>query len=124
MNSPFLVTPQWLADHIDDIDITILDARMSPPGLSPKRNIQAEFEQAHIPGAVYFEIDAVADSSTDLPHMLPAPQVFSEMVGQLGINEQQTLVIYDDGNFFFSTASLVDIPYIWCQKCIYIGGWL
>ncbi|WP_145583154.1 3-mercaptopyruvate sulfurtransferase [Yersinia thracica] len=100
MNSPFLVTPQWLADHINNIDITILDARMSPPGLTPKRNIQAEFEQGHIPGAVYFDIDAVADSSTDLPHMLPSPQIFSEMAGQLGINEQQTLVIYDDGNLF------------------------
>ncbi len=73
---------------------------MSPPGLIPKRNIQAEFEQGHIPGAVYFDIDSIADSSTDLPHMLPSPQVFSEMVGQLGVSEQHTLVIYDDGNLF------------------------
>ncbi|HHH1614541.1 TPA: 3-mercaptopyruvate sulfurtransferase [Yersinia enterocolitica] len=100
MNSSFLVTPQWLAEHIDDTNIVILDARMSPPGLIPKRNIQAEFEQGHIPGAVYFDIDAIADSSTDLPHMLPSPQVFSEMVGQLGASEQHTLVIYDDGNLF------------------------
>ena len=100
MNSSFLVTPQWLAEHIDDANIVILDARMSPPGLIPKRDIQAEFEQGHIPGAVYFDIDAIADNSTDLPHMLPSPQVFSEMVGQLGVSEQHTLVIYDDGNLF------------------------
>ncbi|HDL6964408.1 TPA: 3-mercaptopyruvate sulfurtransferase [Yersinia enterocolitica] len=100
MNSSFLVTPQWLAEHIDDTNIVILDARMSPPGLIPKRNIQAEFEQGHIPGAVYFDIDAIADNSTDLPHMLPSLQVFSEMVGQLGASEQHTLVIYDDGNLF------------------------
>ncbi len=100
MNSSFLVTPQWLAEHIDDTNIVILDARMSPPGLIPKRNIQAEFEKGHIPGAVYFDIDAIADSSTDLPHMLPSPQVFSEMVGQLGVSDQHTLVIYDDGNLF------------------------
>ncbi|EKN3611299.1 3-mercaptopyruvate sulfurtransferase [Yersinia enterocolitica] len=100
MNSSFLVTPQWLTEHIDDTNIVILDARMSPPGLIPKRNIQAEFEQGHIPGAVYFDIDAIADSSTDLPHMLPSPQVFSEMVGQLGVSDQHTLVIYDDGNLF------------------------
>ncbi|HHA0036339.1 TPA: 3-mercaptopyruvate sulfurtransferase [Yersinia enterocolitica] len=100
MNSSFLVTLRWLAEHIDDTNIVILDARMSPPGLIPKRNIQAEFEQGHIPGAVYFDIDAIADSSTDLPHMLPSPQVFSEMVGQLGVSEQHTLVIYDDGNLF------------------------
>lgn len=100
MNSSFLVTPQWLTEHIDDANTVILDARMSPPGLIPKRNIQVEFEQGHIPGAVYFDIDAIADSSTDLPHMLPSPQVFSEMVGQLGVSEQHTLVIYDDGNLF------------------------
>ncbi|CNI26376.1 3-mercaptopyruvate sulfurtransferase [Yersinia pekkanenii] len=100
MNSPFLVTPQWLAGHINDADIVILDARMSPPGLIPKRDIQAEFEQGHIPGAVYFDIDAIADHSTGLPHMLPSPPVFSERVGQLGVSEQHTLVIYDDGNLF------------------------
>ncbi|AJJ64328.1 3-mercaptopyruvate sulfurtransferase [Yersinia aldovae] len=100
MNSPFLVTPQWLAAHINDANMVILDARMSPPGLVPKRNIQAEFELGHIPGAAYFDIDAVADHSTELPHMLPSPQVFSEKVGKLGISEQQTLVIYDDGNLF------------------------
>ncbi|CFQ38745.1 3-mercaptopyruvate sulfurtransferase [Yersinia bercovieri] len=100
MSSPFLVTPQWLAEHKNDGKIVILDARMSPPGLIPKRDIQAEFEQGHIPGAVYFDIDAIADHSTDLPHMLPSPQQFSEMVGQLGISEQHTLVIYDDGNLF------------------------
>lgn len=100
MNSSFLVTPQWLAEHIDDTNIVILDARMSPPGLIPKRSIQAEFDQGHIPGAVYFDIDAIADNSTDLPHMLPSPQLFSEMVGQLGVSERHTLVIYDDGNLF------------------------
>lgn len=100
MNSSFLVTPQWLAEHTNDADIVILDARMSPPGLIPKRDIQAEFEQGHIPGAVYFDIDEIADNSTELPHMLPSPQEFSERVGQLGISEQHVLVIYDDGNLF------------------------
>lgn len=100
MNSPFMVTPQWLAEQKHDAKIAILDARMSPPGLVPKRDIQAEFEQGHIPGAVYFDIDAIADHSTNLPHMVPSPQQFSEMVGQLGISEQHTLVIYDDGNLF------------------------
>lgn len=100
MNSDFLVTPQWLAAHANDANIVILDARMSPPGVVPKRNIQAEFEQSHIPGAVYFDIDAIADHSTGLPHMLPSPQLFSEMAGQLGITEQHTVVIYDEGNLF------------------------
>ncbi|PSH19303.1 3-mercaptopyruvate sulfurtransferase [Yersinia pseudotuberculosis] len=100
MNSDFLVTPQWLVAHANDANIVILDARMSPPGVVPKRNIRAEFEQGHIPGAVYFDIDAIADHSTGLPHMLPSPQLFSEMAGQLGITEQHTVVIYDEGNLF------------------------
>lgn len=128
MDSSFLVTPQWLAEHVDDANIVILDARMSPPGLIPKRNIQAEFEQGHIPGAVYFDIDGIADNSTDLPHMLPSPEVFCEMVGQLGISEQHTLVIYDDGNLF-SAPRVWWTFHIFGAKKVYIlaggiSGWL
>ncbi|MGT3350939.1 3-mercaptopyruvate sulfurtransferase [Yersinia enterocolitica] len=122
MNSSFLVTPQWLAEHIDDTNIVILDARMSPPGLIPKRNIQAEFEQGHIPGAVYFDIDAIADSSTGLPHMLPSPQVFSEMVGQLGASEQHTLVIYDDGNLFSAPRVWWTFRIFGAQKVYILAG--
>lgn len=122
MNSSFLVTPQWLAEHIDDTNIVILDARMSPPGLIPKRNIQAEFEQGHIPGAVYFDIDAIADSSTDLPHMLPSPQVFSEMVGQLGASEQHTVVIYDDGNLFSAPRVWWTFRIFGAQKVYILAG--
>ncbi|CRE79370.1 TPA: 3-mercaptopyruvate sulfurtransferase [Yersinia enterocolitica] len=122
MNSSFLVTPQWLTEHIDDTNIVILDARMSPPGLIPKRNIQAEFEQGHIPGAVYFDIDAIADSSTDLPHMLPSPQVFSEMVGQLGASEQHTLVIYDDGNLFSAPRVWWTFRIFGAQKVYILAG--
>ncbi|HHL2710088.1 TPA: 3-mercaptopyruvate sulfurtransferase [Yersinia enterocolitica] len=122
MNSSFLVTPRWLAEHIDDTNIVILDARMSPPGLIPKRNIQAEFEQGHIPGAVYFDIDAIADSSTDLPHMLPSPQVFSEMVGQLGASEQHTLVIYDDGNLFSAPRVWWTFRIFGAQKVYILAG--
>lgn len=122
MNSSFLVTPQWLAEHIDDTNIVILDARMSPPGLIPKRNIQAEFEQGHIPGAVYFDIDAIADSSTDLPHMLPSPQVFSEMVGQLGVSDQHTLVIYDDGNLFSAPRVWWTFRIFGAQKVYILAG--
>ncbi|HDL7536971.1 TPA: 3-mercaptopyruvate sulfurtransferase [Yersinia enterocolitica] len=122
MNSSFLVTPRWLAEHIDDTNIVILDARMSPPGLIPKRNIQAEFEQGHIPGAVYFDIDAIADSSTDLPHMLPSPQVFSEMVGQLGVSDQHTLVIYDDGNLFSAPRVWWTFRIFGAQKVYILAG--
>ncbi|MBH2983766.1 3-mercaptopyruvate sulfurtransferase [Serratia marcescens] len=100
MNSPFLVTPQWLAQHINDENLVVIDVRMSPVGLTPKKDMLAEFERGHIPGAVYFDIDEVADKSTALPHMLPTAAEFGAAVGQLGISERDTLVIYDEGNQF------------------------
>ncbi|HEJ9121506.1 TPA: 3-mercaptopyruvate sulfurtransferase [Serratia marcescens] len=100
MNSPFLVTPQWLAQHINDENLVVIDVRMSPVGLTPKKDMLAEFERGHIPGAVYFDIDEVADKSTALPHMLPTAAEFAAAAGQLGISERDTLVIYDEGNQF------------------------
>ncbi|BEN19943.1 3-mercaptopyruvate sulfurtransferase [Serratia marcescens] len=100
MNSPFLVTPQWLAQHINDENLVVIDVRMSPVGLTPKKDMLAEFERGHIPGAVYFDIDEVADKSTALPHMLPTASEFAAAAGQLGISERDTLVIYDEGNQF------------------------
>ncbi|WP_438471487.1 rhodanese-like domain-containing protein, partial [Streptomyces asiaticus] len=92
--------PQWLAQHINDENLVVVDVRMSPVGLVPKKDMLAEFERGHIPGAVYFDIDNVADKNTDLPHMLPTADEFSAAVGKLGINEQQTIVFYDEGNQF------------------------
>lgn len=100
MNSPFLVTPQWLAQHINDENLVLIDVRMSPVGLTPKKDMTAEFERGHIPGAVYFDIDEVADKSTALPHMLPTAAEFAAAAGKLGISERDTLVIYDEGNQF------------------------
>jgi thiosulfate/3-mercaptopyruvate sulfurtransferase len=65
-----------------------------------KRNPAAEFETAHIPGAVFFDIDGIADHSTDLPHMMPSPGAFSAAVGALGIGDNQTVVVYDGAGIF------------------------
>ncbi|WP_261113296.1 3-mercaptopyruvate sulfurtransferase [Serratia entomophila] len=100
MNSPFLVTPQWLAQHINDEDLAVVDVRMSPVGLTPKKDMLAEFERGHIPGAVYFDIDDVADKNTALPHMLPTAEAFGAAAGQLGLSEKQRIVFYDEGNQF------------------------
>lgn len=100
MNSPFLVTAQWLEQHINDENLALVDVRMSPVGLVPKKDMLAEFAAGHIPGAVYFDIDDVADKNTTLPHMLPTAQAFAAAVGKLGINDQQTIVFYDEGNQF------------------------
>lgn len=100
MNSAFLVTAQWLEQHINDENLTLVDVRMAPVGQVPKQDMLAEFERGHIPGAVYFDIDDVADKNTTLPHMLPTAEAFAAAVGKLGINDQQTIVFYDGGNQF------------------------
>ena len=97
MQSPF-VTTDWLADHLSDPDLVVLDGSWHMPNAA--RNAQAEYLAGHIPGAVFFDIDGVADTSTDLPHMLPSPNDFAHMVGALGISEDMTIVVYDELGLF------------------------
>lgn len=97
MQSPF-VTTDWLAAHLADPDLVVLDGSWHMPNAA--RNAQAEYLAGHIPGAVFFDIDGVADTSTDLPHMLPAPNDFARMVGALGISDSMTIVIYDELGLF------------------------
>ncbi|HVV28339.1 MAG TPA: 3-mercaptopyruvate sulfurtransferase [Rhizomicrobium sp.] len=91
-----LVTTEWLAAHLDAV--RVVDASWYMP--EDKRNPAAEFETAHIPGAVFFDIDGIADHSTDLPHMMPPPGAFSAAVGALGIGDNQTVVVYDGAGIF------------------------
>ena len=88
-----LVSTQWLAEHLDDSGVKVIDAtwRMPAEQADPK----GDFQTARIPGAVFFDIDAIADRSTDLPHMAPTPEVFAEMVGALGIGDGDPVVVYD-----------------------------
>ena len=97
MTSPF-VTPAWLADHLHNPGLVVVDASWHMPNAA--RNAQAEYLDGHIPGAVFFDIDGIADTDTDLPHMLPAPADFARAVGALGISEDMKIVIYDEVGLF------------------------
>jgi thiosulfate/3-mercaptopyruvate sulfurtransferase len=97
MNTPF-VTTDWLAQHLSDPNLVVLDGSWHMP--SAGRDPHAEYLAGHIPGAVFFDIDAIADTATDLPHMLPAPDDFARMAGALGIAESMTIVIYDEIGLF------------------------
>ncbi len=87
------ITPQWLADHLADSHVVPIEASFYLP--DEGRDADALFRQGHIPGAARFDVDAVADHTIDLPHMLPGPETFARMVGALGIGDGDTLVIYD-----------------------------
>jgi thiosulfate/3-mercaptopyruvate sulfurtransferase len=88
-----LVTTDWLAARLGEPEISIVDGSFYLPAL--KRDAKAEFLAGHIPGAVFFDIDAIADHSTDLPHMLPGTTQFSKDVGTLGVGSADTIVVYD-----------------------------
>ena len=97
MTTAFFVAADWLAEHIDDPEIQILDARMAPPG-QEDRDVGEEYRAGHIPGAVFFDIEALSDHTSPLPHMMPRPEAFAVAMRELGVDQDKHLVIYDDGN--------------------------
>jgi thiosulfate/3-mercaptopyruvate sulfurtransferase len=97
MTTPF-VTTAWLAENLSDPNVVVVDGSWHMPNAS--RNAQAEYLDGHIPGAVFFDIDGIADQTGDLPHMLPAPADFARAVGALGISQDMTIVIYDELGLF------------------------
>ena len=97
-SSRWLKSTEWLAGQLGKKDVAIVDGSYYLP--TQNRDAKAEYLAAHIPGAVFFDINAVADDSTDLPHMLPGPEQFGEAAGALGITENDTIVVYDGSGFF------------------------
>ncbi|MGI8839640.1 MAG: 3-mercaptopyruvate sulfurtransferase [Caulobacteraceae bacterium] len=93
-----LVSTDWLAAHLDDADVVILDATWFMP--DAPRDAAAEFAERHIPGAVFFDIDRVADRASPLPHMLADPADFSVAARRLGVNPDSTVVAYDPLRLF------------------------
>ncbi len=96
-NSPFVST-EWLAANLNRADLAVVDASWYLPTMN--RDGKAEYAQRHIPGAVHFDIDAVKDSASALPHMLPSPVEFAAAVGAMGISEDLTIVVYDGAGLF------------------------
>ncbi|TYC50400.1 3-mercaptopyruvate sulfurtransferase [Rhodobacterales bacterium] len=92
-----LVSTQWLADHLSSPDLVVVNAWM-PPVTHP--DAPPVYPNAHIPGAVFFDVNEICEKNSDLPHMLPAPHVFSSAMRKLGIGDGQTIVVYDDFGFY------------------------
>lgn len=92
-----LVSTEWLAAHLGDANVKILDASFKLPGVLPLP--KDDYLAAHLPGAVFFDVDAVSDHSNPLPHMFPSAAQFGRDVGNLGISNADTVVIYDAGGW-------------------------
>lgn len=96
-----LVSTDWLASRLNDSAVRIVDASWYLPTMN--RNGSDEYSNAHIPGAVYWNIDEVADTSSNLPHMMPSADQFESHMTALAISNETTVVIYD-GLGLFSAA--------------------
>ncbi len=104
MRNDSLVSTQWLADHLDAPDVRVVDGSYYLPheGLDPRE----EYENQHIPGAVFFDIDDIADSNSHLPHMLPPPEKFSSRVRKLGLGDGVRIIVYDQ-------RGIMSAPRVW-----------
>ena len=96
--SPYVVSTEWLAAHLQAPDIAIIDASWYLPAAN--RNARAEFEAARIPGAQFFDIDDISESETTLPHMLPKPEKFASRMRKLGIGDGKRVIAYDGAGLF------------------------
>ncbi|HEY0327827.1 MAG TPA: 3-mercaptopyruvate sulfurtransferase [Rhodopseudomonas sp.] len=93
-----LVSPQWLADHIADPKLRVIDASYKMPAARPP-TAHDDYLARHLPGAAFYDVDAVADPDNPLPHMVPQPEQFARYVGALGVGNDSLVVVYDAGNY-------------------------
>jgi thiosulfate/3-mercaptopyruvate sulfurtransferase len=92
-----LVSSDWLAARLDDPKVRIIDASLKLPGVLPLP--ADDYQNGHIPGAVFFNVDEIADTSDPLPHMYPDAKKFAHDVAALGISSGDTVVAYDSGGW-------------------------
>jgi len=98
MVNPLFVSTEWLAEHLNDADLSIVDASWYLPTMN--RDGKAEYKAGHIPGAVHFDIDEIADKTINLPHMVPKPDDFAASVSAMGISDSDHIVVYDGAGLF------------------------
>lgn len=93
-----LVSTEWLEAHLGSPDIAIIDASWHLP--TANRDAKKEFREGHIPGAQFFDIDELSDTTSSLPHMLPSPEKFSSRMRKMGIGDGKRIIAYDSVGLF------------------------
>ena len=122
MNDDLFIEPKILMTKIDKLSFKILDATFYLPdsGL----NAEEEYKKKHIPGAVFFDINKVADPNNSLPHMIPQKDLFSKMMQNLGLNNEDEIVIYDNSPFLSSARAWFLFRYFGHDKVSIMQGGL
>ncbi len=95
---PTLVSTQWLEEHLPDPDLAVFDASWYLPAQG--RDASAEYAAGHIPGALFFDIEALSDGASPLPHMLPKPRDFAAAMAECGVSDRMRIVVYDGAGLF------------------------
>lgn len=96
--SPFVIDPDWLHSRLGTPGLSVVDASWYLPAQG--RDARAEYEAGHVPGAIFFDQDAVVEPESTLPHTLPRPEVFARHAGSMGISADDTIVVYDGPGLF------------------------
>lgn len=122
MPGRWIKSTEWLAGELGKPDVVIVDGSYYLP--TQNRDARAEYVAAHIPGAVFFDINAVADHSTELPHMLPGPDQFGAAAGDLGISEKDTIIVYDGSGLYSAPRVWWTFRIFGAQKVYILDGGL
>lgn len=117
-----LVSTEWLATQLRSSDLIVFDASWYMP--AERRDPQAEYRLAHIPGALFFDIDAIADTESVLPHMAPTAARFERMVGALGVSSASRVVFYDQKGVFSSARGWWLMRLFGHERCAVLDGGL
>lgn len=102
-----LVSTEWLARHLADPDVVVVDGSWYLPAMN--RDPREEYLAAHVPGAIFFDLDAFSDERTPLPHMFPPPETAAARLGAAGISRDHRIVLYD------GSGSNLSAPRFWWQ---------
>lgn len=123
-----LVSPAWLASRLADPllagETVVVDATLPPVGVLPVPDMRASYLACHIPGAVFFDIDKLSDHATNLPHMLPAAAAFAAAMGQLGISDTATIVVYEQKGVFSAPRGWWMLRTFGARKVLLLDGGL
>ena len=119
---PFLVSPDWLLARLDDPAVKIVDGSWYLPAMN--RDARREFDYQHIPGAVFFDIDAASEPGSPLPHTLATPEHFARYAGSLGLTERDTIVVYDGMGLFSAPRVWWNLRAMGAPKTVILDGGL
>ena len=122
MNNSLFVEPNFLKNKLNDANIKILDATFFLPdsGL----NAEEEYKKEHIPNSVFFDINKIADPNNPLPHMIPSKDLFSNMMQNLGLNNEDEIIIYDNSPLLSSARAWFLLRYFGHRNILILNGGL